>query len=244
MRKRPCRQGFRCRDYLNCESCALSRAYDFANKAYAGIPENARITYAVIRPEEQAALEPLKKQITRWSARNAIGHCWTVETGQTAHGLHLNIILANDTEIKESAIIKAIGTSADIWANQISRHDFKKIARYINKQKSMPTSDQYGGKLMGRSGVMLNPIAFLARSSTGVASLIAQEQILFEAGMPPNPFVENKPILKHLPTVARVLSRPHDYEPFAIDMNGNVINNPNYKEPNHPYTDIRKKCKT
>ena len=127
-------------DFLRCKYCAAVRQYEIANKAEAMERQFPRLFLSVIKPLDKtgAAITKLRAALLR--RQFAPAGLWSVESGEKAGGLHLNIIAP-------APVVKSI-QGATTWAEVLTT-TARAAAAYINKPGSFPDRAEYSGNLTG-----------------------------------------------------------------------------------------------
>lgn len=137
---RICRPLRRCGDWRRCDYCARARQATIASRAEALAGQFDTLFISVLTPADktQAGIQRVRAALLRKAFAPA--GLWSVEEGEKAGGLHLNIIApapAPDTLRDCSTWAQAITTSA------------RAAAAYINKREGFPDPSTYTGNLTG-----------------------------------------------------------------------------------------------
>ena len=224
--KQECKQGARCCNHRKCDTCALVRLHKIKEQIRQNTPTGATITYAVIRPLEEYETPKIRKRLSRIVSKKSDGHIWTVETGTTCHGLHINFIISGDHHITQEELAPHVLTASDIWVSQIPNRDLETVTKYILKPESIPQITQYAGNTYGRAGSMKHISAYLKNTTNGAASLACQNEALTTAGLPITQQKTGNKALDNLPALKNVVANPYQYHRIGIDYYGNIIKNP------------------
>lgn len=149
-----------------------------------------RVTYAVARTYDAHSIARDRERFVARLAQISEGGLWTIETGERAGGLHINVI-AGTLDGLAAADLAACwpgGSSADFWSTDIPRRDARRVAAYASKRSALPDPDYYGGRLYGSWGTWKRPLAALVESpaSSPVAAAAALDVMLTRA-VPPAP---------------------------------------------------------
>ena len=189
-------------------------------------PTGKTITFAVIRPFEECETPKIRKKLSRIIQKQADGHIWTIETGTTCNGLHVNFLISGDHEITREELAPHILTSSNVYIEQIPNNDLETVTKYILKAKSIPQITQYASKTYGTGGTMRHISAYLKNTTNGAASLACQNEALTTAGLPITQQKTGNKALDNLPALKNVVANPYQYHRIGIDYYGNIIKNP------------------
>lgn len=194
-----CRPGRRCKQWRVCDACARIRQAQIADVAEAGAAMVPRVTYAVARTYDAHSISRDREKFVARLAQISEGGLWTIETGERAGGLHVNVI-AGTLDGLAAADLAACwpgGSSADFWATDVPRRDVRKVAAYSSKREALPAADYYGGRLYGSWGTWKRPLAALVEDRHGTALVVAGAalQTMLHAAVPPVPtFRDARPV--------------------------------------------------
>lgn len=136
----PCAPKQRCGNVRTCEHCARRRQQIAADKAQKMAFEHGQLWLSVFTPHQNQAQEIRRIRAALLRKGFANKGMWSVETGEKFGGLHLNTITTRPTfsQINNADThIERIATTA------------RAAAAYITKQKGMPSTTQFSGKLLG-----------------------------------------------------------------------------------------------
>lgn len=137
---RSCAPGRRCMDWRRCPYCAGVRQAQAADKAERLERQFPRLFLSVIKPIDNtgAAITRIRAAILRKAFAPA--GIWSVESGEKAGGLHLNIIAP--------APAPQLLRDSTTWAAALTT-TARAAAAYINKPGSFPDREEYAGHLGG-----------------------------------------------------------------------------------------------
>jgi hypothetical protein len=165
-----------------------------------GAKRSRVITYAVIRTGSPATIKADKARLLSHLKTRTDGGIWTIETGQTVHGLHLNIVAGGNDPLTADALAERWRVDADVWAEEVPNEDARNVAAYSAKQAGFPDREEYGGHLYGSFGSWKTPLQALSSQRTAKSNPIAHaaalnEQLRHCIPEPP-PFTEPPPTFR------------------------------------------------
>ena len=137
---RICRPMRRCMDWRNCEICARARQATIAWRGELLQNQFDTLFLSVLKPVEktQSAIQRVRAALLR-SAFAPAG-LWSVEEGEKAGGLHLNIIAPSPVD--------KLFRDCETWSQALTTSG-RAAAAYINKRSGFPDPATYSGNLTG-----------------------------------------------------------------------------------------------
>jgi hypothetical protein len=146
IREYSCSPQYPCRRSLTCQYCARVRQAKYADIAERIEAAFGGLEFAVLTPGENTAraIERVKNAALRAALSPAM--IWSVEIGEQAQRLHLNIVghQLNFRKIRNCSIhVQPVHTSARI------------ATAYMLKSKSRPNAHIYEGRTVGTAGSLM-----------------------------------------------------------------------------------------
>ena len=183
-----CEPRNRCRQWRVCPTCSNIRQAQIANVAESGANTSSTATFAVIRSFNQDTFGRDKQGFMNRITRKTQGGIWTIETGNSINGLHMNLIIGTDNAVDAGMLAQAWKQESDIYAEEIPKADVRKVAAYIAKKKGYPDKTDYAGRLYGSWGTWKQPLRILAGSESGYINpalkAMGLEQQLIDLNVP------------------------------------------------------------
>lgn len=174
----------RCRNYRRCEPCAQIRQAQVADVAQLGAMSSGAVTYAVVKTTSPTTISRDKAALQKHLQKTADGGIWTVETGEVAIGLHLNILIGSASALPADAIAAGWPVGGEIWAEEIAPLDVRNVAAYIAKRSSIPDRDEYAGRTYGSWGSWRRPLQIMAgQRDVPEIQALALDMQLWQAGV-------------------------------------------------------------
>jgi len=145
-----CDHGKRCGNIRTCEKCARARQKLYADRAEYMERQYGQLALTTIVPDDPttANIKALRASMIR--RKIAPSGIWTVETGELAGHLHLNIISPTPSTVQF--------TRAQSYSELITTTG-RAAAAYITKRKGIPSPEQFTGKTAGTFGLLYEYLA-------------------------------------------------------------------------------------
>ena len=138
-----CRPGNRCHNWRTCHNCAGIRQARIATAAERLAGQVGALDWTTITAADQTP-SAVARERARWLRQaNPAGAIWTIERGEEAGKLHINIIAPSgaSAELKQSA------------QHRIIRIDNPRaVAAYISKPDQAPSAKEWPGRTFGTAG--------------------------------------------------------------------------------------------
>lgn len=145
-----CSPQYPCNRFVSCPRCAARRQARFADIAERIEAAFGPLQYAVITPDENTAAAIRKARHAAIRALTSPAALWTIEVGEQAGRLHMNLLGPNLKlpKIRDAAIhIEQVRTSA------------RATAAYMSKRGSYPHPSHYDGRALGTCGGLMQYLA-------------------------------------------------------------------------------------
>lgn len=148
LEKKACSSRSRCRNFRECEDCALIRQRNIADQTAKLEKQGGQLTLTVVKPNEntQAAIKALHGKFMRrcMAAQDAeLAGLYTIERGEQFGRLHVNYLTTKGLPSKWKG--------CESWSELVSI-TARDAAAYISKRSGMPEPMQYQGRLYGTFG--------------------------------------------------------------------------------------------
>lgn len=155
-----CTKHNRCGLFRLCEPCSRIRQAKLCDITELASRFSNKATYAVIMPYSKAqnpkTIQQLKTKLTRKIRKQSDGLTVSVET--TANdALHLNLLINSNEAIPIKTyqdVLISSNVQADLFNEEISKNDIRKVSAYAIKKQAIPTYEQYQGNTLNLSGTV------------------------------------------------------------------------------------------
>lgn len=138
-----CIPAHRCHNWRACPACGALRQKRIADAAQRLAQVAGSIDWHTITPEQQTA-QAIAQERARWlRSAHPPGAIWTIERGEQAGKLHLNILVPAGTT-------STAPTAATFLVQSV--RDPRAVAAYISKRAQAPTPEEYPGRTFGTAG--------------------------------------------------------------------------------------------
>jgi len=193
-----CNRKRRCGYFKHCDTCARLRQARFADKAQALFAGQNSLYLVRLTPDDSNSheIERVKSAIKR--QLNNKKALWTVEQGEIAHQLHLNLI----TPVKGPFNVR----KANIWVSEPIK-DLRSAAAYILKPDQYPSINDYSGRQFGTFNNLQT--IFMDKKSPLVLQAAAVENYLITGSNLPEPYLERQR------EIAEMRKDQNDYQAIA-----------------------------
>ena len=205
-----CYSGHRCGLFKKCDNCNRIRQARLCDITELASRFSPRATYAVVMPfgkgQNQETIRKLKTNLTRKLRKSTNGIMTSIETSAN-DALHLNLIINHDEPLSIrpfQTIAKNLNVETDIFINEISKHEIRKVSAYALKRQSIPTKGQYNGNTVNLSGNLRTMKEILQSkkmiNKSPIIAITSMCHTLIDFGLEP----PNEALLK-MPTLQRSL---------------------------------------
>jgi hypothetical protein len=145
-----CTPQYPCRRFITCQHCAARRQARFADIAERIEAAFGPLQYAVITPDQNTAEAIRKAKHAAIRALTSPAAIWSIEVGEQAGRLHINLLGANlDFPKIRNATIHT----------ETVRSNARAVAAYITKANAYPPAHQYQGRAVGTCGTVMQYLA-------------------------------------------------------------------------------------
>lgn len=172
-----------CGNARNCERCARLRQKKIADVAEKLEQQHGQLTLTVLVPEKNTQEEIARLRASFIRRTISTAGIWTIETGCSFAGLHLNILSPRPA--------KTTWRGAKSYSELVQTTS-REAAAYISKRSGMPPVEQFSGRLYGSFGQLFTYLSSEAMPIEVQAAALEVSLSGEQYDMPENKLFSNK----------------------------------------------------